>query len=121
MNKSFLAVWYDTEKVLAKARLAGWKDGEDGLLDVYNPEEDADAEDVKSFPALDAAVDFLKPMCAEEGKLFWRQANVREYEIGGTRCKYCTCKGHRLVHEYVIEDEGIVEDYFRDNCAYDEG
>jgi hypothetical protein len=117
MQKSFLVVWYDTEKVLAKARLAGWKDGEDGLLDSYAPEEDPKGADVKEFPTLDAAVAFLKPMCADENKLFWRQGNIREFEVGGRRCKYCTCRGRRVVHEYVVEEEGVVEDFSRDDCA----
>ncbi len=120
MQTKFLAVWYDTEKVLAKARLAGWKDGEDGLLDCYAPEEDPKGADAKEFPTLEAAVAFLAPMCAEEGKLFWRQADVREFEVGGRRCKYCTCRGWRIVREYTVEAEGVVDDHACDDCADDE-
>jgi len=40
MRTAFLVIWYDNEKVLAKASALGWKDGEDGLLDTYRPEED---------------------------------------------------------------------------------
>lgn len=117
MTTKWLAIWYDTEKVLAKARLAGWKDGDDSLLDCYSPEEDAKGADVKTFSTLAAAVAFLAPMCADENKLFWRQGTIREFDVGGPRCRYCTCEGWRVTHEYTVEAEGIVETSSRDECC----
>ena len=40
MRKLFVAAWYDSEKVLDRARQEGWQDGEDGLLDYYDPADD---------------------------------------------------------------------------------
>lgn len=126
MRAVFLAIWYDTEKVLAKARARGWKDGEEGLLDTYAPEEDPRGADVKEFPTLDAAVKFLAPMCADENKLFWRQGTVREFIVGGPACRYCTCRDSktretwRAVREYTVEEEGVVDDYACSDCAEDD-
>lgn len=121
MRTAFLAIWYDTEKVLAKAHALGWKDGEDGLLDTYSPEEDPRGADAREFPTLDAAVAFLRPMCADENKLFWRQGEVREFKVGGRACRYCTCRDAgtrepwRLIRYYTVEEEGVVEDHYADD------
>jgi hypothetical protein len=125
MRTAFVAVWYDTERVLAKARALGWKDGEDGLLDAYRPEEDLRGSDVREFPTLEAAVGFLSPMCADENKVFWPQGRVREFEVGGRPCRYCICRHARtgepwrIVKEYTVEEEGIVEEHGRDDCSED--
>lgn len=125
MRTTFLAIWYDTEKVLAKARALGWKDGDDGLLDIYRPEEDPRGGDVREFPTLDAAVAFLSPMCADLNKVFWRQAEVSEFRVGGRPCRYCTCRDRRtrepwrIVRRYTVEEEGVVESHGCDDCAED--
>jgi hypothetical protein len=120
---AWIAHWYETEKVVARAKALGWKEGEDGFLEIYSPEDDNETLDQREFPTLAAAVEFLAPMCAEEGKIFWRQADVLEFEVGGRPCRACTCRDHRtrepwkLVKRYVVEAEGVVEETHEDGCA----
>lgn len=118
MRTAFIASWYDPATVEARARAAGW-DGEEGLLDRYHPEEDSRCESIKEFPSLKAATDFLKKIIAD-GKDFWGQAHIREYEVNGPRCQYCTCRGWKQVREYVIEETGIVDNFASNDCADDE-
>lgn len=120
MQTTFDAVWYDPKKCEAKAIAAGWdpKSG-DGFLDIYMPEEDPNGHENKTFRTLDEAVAYVKKIVAD-GNDFWGQARINKYEVGGPRCKYCTCRGTKLVHTYIVEADGVVEDHAENDCLDDD-
>lgn len=118
MRIVFVAIWYDRTKVEARARARGW-DGHEGLLDAYHPEEDPGACDQLECRDLESAVAHLRKIVAE-GKEFWGQGIVRKFEVDGRRCRYCTCRGWRIVREYDVDETGIVGEHARDDCADDD-
>jgi hypothetical protein len=119
MRTAFVAIWYDRAKVEDRARKAGWKEEEGGLLDIYNPEEDPRGYEKLECPDLKSAETHLRNVIAE-GKEFWGQAIVREFEVNGPRCKYCTCHGWKCIREYVVEENGVTDQYPQDDCADDD-
>lgn len=117
MRAVFVAIWYDPKKCEANAIKAGWDPAcGDGFLDIYFPEEDPKGHEEKEFSSLDPAVSFLRQIVAD-GKDFWGQGRVNKFEVGGRRCKYCTCRGWNCIHTYIVEAEGVVEDHTEDNCC----
>jgi hypothetical protein len=115
MRTAFVAIWYDRNKVIARAKERGW-DGDDGMLDVYHPEEDSKGHEAREFPDLAAAEKHLRTVIAS-GNEFWGQAKVREIEVGGPRCRHCDCRGFKCVREHIVEAEGIVDVRSYDECG----
>ena len=115
MRMAYVAVWYDPARVEKLARAAGWN-GEDGLLDAYHPDEDSRAESAKEFTTLDGAVKHLSKLVAD-GRDFWGQGEVREFEIEGSRCRYCTCRGWKCIRLYGVDETGIVSRDSHDECC----
>lgn len=119
MRTAFLAVWYERAKVEARATARGWKEADGGLLDIYNPEEDPDGSEQLECPDLKSAETHLRNIITD-GREFWGQGTVREFEVGGARCRYCTCRGWRMVREHVVEENGIVQTVAGSECSDDD-
>lgn len=116
MHVTFVAVWYDRRKVHDRARQRGWKEDEGGLLDAYHPEEDPSGHEAREFKDLSAAVAHLMKIITA-GQDFWGQAKVREIEVGGSRCRYCSCRGYKCVREHIVEADGVVQTEPYDECG----
>lgn len=118
MRKVFLAVWYDPDKVKARAKERGWIEEEGGMLDAYHPEEDPRGHEQLECPDLKSAETHLRNIVAE-GKDIWGQAKIREFEVDGPRCQYCVCQGWKCVREYEVEAAGITGQSTHDECGDD--
>jgi hypothetical protein len=116
---AFVAVWYDADKVVARAKARGWKEGDGGLLDTYVPEEDPKGADALECRNMKSAETHLRNIIAE-GKDFYGVATIREFEVGGPRCQYCTCRGWKLVREHQVEEDGVTDTAAQDQCCSDE-
>jgi hypothetical protein len=121
-KREFLAVWFDPKKVQEEAERRGWdpKSG-DGYLDFYHPDEDPAAGSAKSFSNLEAAVNHLKAIVAGGGDVFG-QGRIRELEAvpSAARCRYCTCRGLKLVKTHWVDESGIDASHDEDDCLDEE-
>lgn len=119
MRTSFLAVWYDPQKVEARAIARGWPKDGDGMLDYYSPEEDPRGAEVLECRDLKSAETHLRNIIAD-GKDFYGVTEIQEIEVDGPRCQYCICRGRKLVRRYQVEESGVIESVPCDDCASDE-
>jgi hypothetical protein len=120
MKTVHVAIWYDPKKVKARAIKAGWNpDSGEGHLDIYAPEEDATGHESREFPDRPAAVAFLQELVARGGD-FYGQGVLKEFEVDGPRCRYCTCRGWKLVRSAYVDDTGPIEDMPENDCLDDD-
>lgn len=112
--QSFSAFYEDAAKTEAAARLEGY-DGENGsLMDFVEP---SDYLTGKRFQNIVEAEDWLKSEIAAMKTVFGC-GTIRKLESATRRCRYCTCRGVKVVHEYTVDDTGIVEDEtLEDDCV----
>lgn len=103
--QTFRASYEDAAKAEVAARKLGWTEN-DSLLDFV---EAADYWTGKTFETLTKAEAWLKAEIVA-GKTMFGCGDIRALEPVQRRCRYCTCRGVRVVHEYVVEDTGIVSD-----------
>lgn len=102
----FMAFYEDAEKTEAAARREGY-DGENGsLMDYVEP---SDYRTGKKFPSLAEAELWLKQEI-DSCKTVFGAGTIRLQEPVERRCRYCVCRGIRDLHEYTVEETGIVED-----------
>jgi hypothetical protein len=109
----FRAFYEDAARTEAAARAEGYN-GEDGsLMDYVEP---SDYRTGKTFPTLTQAEQWLKEQI-DAMKTVFGCGNIVEQEPVTRRCRYCVCGGVRSLHEYTVDDTGIVEDEaLEDSC-----
>jgi hypothetical protein len=111
--QSFLAFYEDAEKTEAAARVEGYDGINGSLMDYVEP---SDYRTGKTFPSLAAAEQWLKTEI-DAMKTVFGCGTIRKRERVSRRCRYCVCGGVRDLHEYTVEDTGIVEDEaMEDEC-----
>lgn len=102
----FRAFYEDAAKTEAAARAEGY-DGDNGsLMDYVEP---SDYRTGKTFQTLAQAQQWLKAEI-EAMKTVFGCGTIREQEPVSRRCRYCVCGGVRSLHEYTVDDTGVVED-----------
>lgn len=104
--QSFRAFYEDAAKTEAAARAEGYNGSDGSLMDYVEP---SDYRTGKSFPTLTQAQEWLKTEIAAMKTVFGC-GTIRELEPVGRRCRYCVCGGVRALHEYTVDDTGVVED-----------
>jgi len=102
--QTFRASYEDAAKTEAEARKEGYDGINGSLLDYVEP-----AWSGQTFPTLAAAEQWLKTEIAAYKTVFGC-GTIRTQEAVSRRCRYCTCRGVKTVHEYTVDDTGIVED-----------
>ena len=112
--QSFVAYYEDAAKTEAAARAEGY-DGDNGsLMDFVEP---SDYRTVKTFGTLSEAEGWLKTEI-ETMKTVFGCGTIRAQRKVDRRCRYCVCQGVRNLHEYTVDDSGIVEDeVVEDQCV----
>lgn len=111
--QSFRAFYEDAEKTEAAARAEGYNGVDGSLMDYVDPN---DYRTGKSFTSLEDAEQWLKTEI-DARKTCFGAGTIYLQEKVGRRCRYCTCRGVKNVHEYTVEDTGIVADEaFDDEC-----
>lgn len=104
--QTFLAFYEDAARTEAAARKEGF-DGENGsLMDYVEPSDYCTA---RNFPSLADAEQWLKQEIGAYKTVFGA-GTIRMQEKVARRCRYCVCRGTRELHQYVVDDTGIVED-----------
>lgn len=116
---AYQAEWIEEATYLAAARNAGWDGETDSALDFLPPEHFETEK--RSFKTLKGAERHLQFITANSRALFGA-GTVYEVETvpRAERCRYCTCRGARVVREHTVESGGIVESHGRDDCWGDE-
>lgn len=111
--QTFRAFYEDAAKTEAAARKEGY-DGENGsLMDYVEPSDYCTGE---TFPTLVQAEQWLKTEI-DAMKTVFGCGTIRAQEPVKRRCRYCTCRGVKNLHEYTVDDTGIVEDEaLEDEC-----
>ena len=113
--QSFSAFYEDAAKTEAAARLEGY-DGQNGsLMDYVEPHDFLTG---KKFQTVTEAEEWLK-MEIGAMKTVFGCGTIRKLEAVGRRCRYCTCRGVKAVHDYTVDDTGIVEDEVLDDECCD--
>ena len=109
----YRAFYEDAAKTEAAARAEGF-DGENGsLMDFVEPSDYCTG---KTFKTIDAAESWLKQQI-ETRKTVFGYGTIRQQEEVTRRCKYCVCGGVKSLHDYTVDDTGIVEDEaLEDEC-----
>ena len=100
---------------VAQLMRADGYDGENGsLMDYVEPHDFVTG---KKFQTIAEAEDWLKAEIAAMKTVFGC-GSIRKLESVGRRCRYCTCRGVKAVHDYTVDDTGIVEDEaLEDECC----
>ena len=104
--QTFRAFYEDAAKAEVAAKALGYT-GDGSLLDYIEAD---DYRTGKTFETLANAERWLK---SEIGamKTMFGCGTIRLLEPISRRCRYCVCGGRfRNVHEYTVDDTGIVED-----------
>ena len=111
--QSFRAFYEDAAKTEAAARKLGYNGTDGSLMDFVEP---SDYRTGKSFPTLAQAEQWLKTEI-DAMKTVFGCGTIRVQEPVNRRCRYCVCGGVRNLHEYTVDDTGIVEDeVLEDQC-----
>lgn len=104
--QSFMAFYEDAAKTEAAARSEGF-DGENGsLMDFVEPSDYCTG---KNFQSLADAERWLKQEIGSRKTVFGA-GTIRMQEKVARRCRYCVCRGTRNLHEYTVDDTGVVGD-----------
>jgi hypothetical protein len=108
-RQSFIAYYEDAAKVEAAAKKRGFT-GNDGESwhDFVEAEYDKFRRS-RQFWKLDLAAEWLKAEIAAS-KSVYGQGTILLQERVARKCSSCVCGGLRELHEYVVDDTGIVED-----------
>lgn len=104
--RSFRAFYEDAAKTEAAARAVGYTEASGSLMDFVEP---SDYRTGKTFPTLEQARDWLMAEVASRKTVFGA-GTIRETEPVERRCDYCVCGGVRALHEYIVDETGVVED-----------
>jgi hypothetical protein len=112
----FQAFYEDAAKLKSAAMANGWTDGDGSMLD-YADADQINVHTGRNFSDKDAAVAWVQ---AEVNALrtVFGAGDVVEFEnlARGERCEFCTCRGKKRVHRYVVTDIGIESDEAIDEC-----
>ena len=100
-----MAFYEDAARTEVAARAEGFT-GDGSLMDYVEPHNYCTA---KVFPTLAAAEEWLKGEIAARKTVFGA-GTIRARETVERRCRYCVCSGVRTLHEYIVDDTGIIED-----------
>ncbi len=112
--QTFRAFYEDAAKTEAAARKEGYDGNNGSLMDFVEP---ADHRTGKTFPSLAEAERWLIEEI-EAGKTVFGCGSVYEQEKVSRRCRYCVCGGIQNLHEYTIDDTGMVADEaFENDCC----
>jgi hypothetical protein len=112
--RCFRTFYEDAAKTEAAARAEGYDGNNGSLMDYVEP---SDYRTGKTFPTLAQAQQWLK-LEIEAMKTVFGCGTIREQEPVTRRCRYCVCGGVRNLHEYTVDDTGIVEDEdLEDQCV----
>lgn len=113
----FRASYEDVAKLEAEARKQGWAGN--GSCYEYVDSADYRIQTRKSFAGKDEAVAWI--MAAISGRRTVFGAGdvdaIETIERAG-RCRYCTCRGMKTVHHYVVSDKGIDFDEATDDDCH---
>lgn len=110
----YLAYYENAAKVEAAAKASGFT-GQDGESWHDFVQAEADKFRVaKQFPALNAAAEWLKAEVAASKSVYGQGTIVLQKPVT-RKCSACTCGGTQQVHEYIVDDTGIVEDHSIDS------
>lgn len=104
--QSFIAFYEDAAKTEAAARTEGYDGNNGSLMDFVEPSDYCTG---KTFPTLVDAEQWLKREI-DSYKTVFGCGTIRMQEPINRRCRYCVCRGVRSLHEYTVDDTGIVED-----------
>lgn len=108
---TFRASYEDAAKTEADARKEGYDGINGSLLDFVEPSWSG-----KTFLTLAEAEQWLKTEI-DAMKTVFGCGTIQTQEQVARRCRYCTCGGVKTVHEYTVDDTGIVEDEaLEDEC-----
>jgi|SRR5882757_2333701 len=111
--QSFWAFYEDITKTEAAARVKGYDGNNGSLMDYVEP---SDYRIGRSFQSLSEAEQWLKTEI-DTMKTVFGCGNIIAQEPVNRRCRYCVCGGVRNLHEYTVDDTGIVEDEaIEDSC-----
>lgn len=111
--QSFRAFYENAEKTEAAARKEGYDGNNGSLMDFVEP---SDYRTGKSFQTLADAEQWLKTEI-DAMKTVFGCGTIRTQEQVTRRCRYCVCGGVRSLHEYTVDDTGVVEDEaLEDEC-----
>lgn len=107
----FEASYESMTKAAAMARADGWSGGDDvPMLDYIDP-LDYRVKERREFKTKAAALKWLKGEIDARKTLFGAGDLCELIEIPRReRCQYCVCRGWRIVHDWVVDDDGIAEE-----------
>lgn len=111
--KFYRSSYEDAAKTEAAARMEGYDGINGSLMDYVEP---SDYRTGKTFQTLIQAEQWLKTEI-DAMKTVFGCGTIRELERVTSRCRYCVCGGVRNLHEYTVDDTGVVEDEaMEDDC-----
>ncbi|MGX1353393.1 hypothetical protein AB7M49_007014 [Bradyrhizobium elkanii] len=111
--QTFRAFYEDAAKTEAAARKEGYDGINGSLMDYVEPH---DYRTGQSFQSLELAEQWLKSEI-DANKTVFGCGTILLQEPVQRRCRYCVCSGVRNLHEYSVDDTGVVADEaFEDNC-----
>jgi hypothetical protein len=107
--QSYIAYYEDAALVEAAAKKRGFT-GNDGESwhDFVEAEHDKFRR-AKQFRKLDRAEKWLKAEI-NANKSVYGQGTIVLQEVAKPKCRACDCGGLRELHEYIVDDTGVVED-----------
>ena len=114
----FRAFYEDAAKVEAAAKALGFTGNDGESWHDFVESENGKYRTGKTFPTLVDAEQWLKTEIAAV-KSVYGCGTIRLQEPIGRRCRYCVCSGVRNVHEYTVDDTGIVEDEPMEDLCHD--
>lgn len=111
----FTALYEDAARTEAKAREGGWTPGGGSFFDFGIDSGDCPTI-AKTFHDKAKAVAWVNAAIADRKTVFGA-GEVREIEevAPRDRCRYCICRGQRLVRRWVLDGEGEGEDEIVDD------
>lgn len=112
--QSFRAFYEDAAKTEAAARKLGYNGSDGSLMDFVEPSDHCSGS---TFKSLAEAEQWLKTEI-DAMKTVFGCGTIRIQEKVSRRCRYCVCRGVKNLHEYTVDDTGIVEDEaLEDECC----
>lgn len=117
--KSFRALYEDAAKVEAAAKESGFTGNDGESWHDFVESENGKYRTGKSFQTLAEAEQWLKSEIAAV-KSVYGCGTIRAQETINRRCRYCVCNGVRNVHEYTVDDTGVVEDWPIEDICHDD-
>ena len=111
--ESFYAYYEDAAKVEATAKARGFTGSDGESWHDFVEAEHSKFQTVKQFWELQKAEDWLKAEIAATKSVYGQGTIILQKPVA-RRCSACICGGLQRVHEYTVDDTGIVDD-----CALD--